>query len=243
MRTNRVLVLSVGYPVGSGATLQFSVKAPGMPSRFPRVFARPPPPVAAVAVATVTVATVTVAAVTVAVAVAFVVEAHATADALRQAGSPADRTRTSRQKGASPQCCGSKGQGKGFGEQDWPGHRSSGFLELGRGSRRRCSSRARQCGARACRVGSPPFLAGHRHLSAATATAATAAAATAAAGCRRPHGGTAAGHRCALRRRQHYTRADAGSRATAGGAARGIEGKACRAQEEGLHSGSGLAPN
>ena len=77
------------------------------PSSSPPVTAaaacrRPPPPV------------------TFAVTFAFVVEAHATADALRQAGSPAGRTRTRRQKGASLQCCkgGSKGQGKGFGEQD-----------------------------------------------------------------------------------------------------------------------------
>ena len=77
------------------------------PSSSPPVTAaaacrRPPPPVSF------------------AVTFAFVVEAHATADALRQAGSPAGRTRTRRQKGASLQCCkaGSKGQGKGFDEQD-----------------------------------------------------------------------------------------------------------------------------
>ena len=140
---------------------------------------------AAAAAAAAVAVTAVVAAVTVApLPLPSLVEAHATADALRQAGSPVGRTR--RQKGASPQCCegGSKGQGKGFGEQD-----CSGFLELGRQSRRRCS-RARQCGARAGRVGSAPFLAGYRHLGASTATA---TAATAAAGCGRPRGGTAAG--------------------------------------------------
>ena len=73
-----------------------------------------------------------------------------------------------------------------FGEQDGPERHSSGFLQLGRGSKRRCSrarhcgagrSRARQCGAGAGRVGSPPFFAGHRHLSASSATATSGATA------------------------------------------------------------------